>query len=126
MACRSNVEYRAVELCEQLASQKVLDLAIKYAARINRTALMKKLESIADIKEQSEQKESNVQSDMNNHDETIVEDAEEIILTPVATKKPDIEIKPLSMNQTLSMRRSNPFLKNACSQSIAGKKKDVM
>lgn len=126
MACRSNVEYRAVELCEQLASQKVLDLAIKYAARINRTALMKKLESIADIKEQSEQKESNVQNDMNNHDETIVEDAEEIILTPVATKKPDIEIKPLSMNQTLSMRRSNPFLKNACSQSTAGKKKDVM
>lgn len=126
MACRSNVEYRAVELCEQLASQKVLDLAIKYAARINRTALMKKLESIADIKEQGEQEESNVQNDMNNHDETIVEDAEEIILTPVATKKPDIEIKPLSMNQTLSMRRSNPFLKNACSQSIAGKKKDVM
>lgn len=126
MACRSNVEYRAVELCEQLASQKVLDLAIKYAARINRTALMKKLESIADIKEQGEQEESNVQNDMNNHDETIVEDTEEIILTPVITKKPDIEIKPLSMNQTLSMRRSNPFLKNACSQSIAGKKKDVM
>lgn len=126
MACRSNVEYRAVELCEQLASQKVLDLAIKYAARINRTALMKKLESIADIKEQGEQEESNVQNDMNNHDETIVEDTEEIILTPVITKKPDIEIKPLSMNQTLSMRRSNPFLKNARSQSTAGKKKDVM
>ncbi|XP_047354511.1 WD repeat and HMG-box DNA-binding protein 1 isoform X1 [Vespa velutina] len=121
LACRNNVEYRAVELCEQIASQKVLDLAIKYAARINRTALMKKLESIADIKEQQdEQKESNAQNDMNNHDEIIVEDAEEILLTPVITKKPDIEIKPLSMNDALSTRRSNPFLKNARSQSTAG------
>ncbi|XP_014610650.1 PREDICTED: WD repeat and HMG-box DNA-binding protein 1-like [Polistes canadensis] len=121
LACRSNVEYRAVELCEQIASQKVLDLAIKYAARINRTALMKKLESIADIKEkqeeeEKEEKENNDQNGTKNGDE-IIEDTEELFLTPVVNKKSDIEIRPLSMTETLSMRRSNPFLKTTTSTS---------
>ncbi|KAK2582311.1 hypothetical protein KPH14_004650 [Odynerus spinipes] len=119
LACRNNVEYRAVELCEQIASSKVLDLAIKYAARINRTALMKKIEAIADTKEQqNEDKESDVQNDTKNLDESIVEDTEEVVLTPVTAKKPEVEIRPLSMSDTL--RRSNPFVKNANSPSTTG------
>lgn len=96
-----------------------LDLAIKYAARINRTALMKKLESIADIKEQQdEDNESDAQNDMKNHDDSIVDDAEEVLLTPVAIRKPEVEIRPLSMSDTL--RRSNPFVKNVNSPSTTG------
>ncbi|XP_012148705.2 WD repeat and HMG-box DNA-binding protein 1 [Megachile rotundata] len=123
LACRSNLEYRAVELCEQLASEKVIELAIKYARRINRTALSNKLETIADIKE--EEKKNEVEN--KNNDEDLKSDEEEpldndlnestVLLT---IKKPDIEIKPLSMNETLSMKRSNPFLKSGNSPTVKG------
>ncbi|XP_029056611.2 WD repeat and HMG-box DNA-binding protein 1 isoform X1 [Osmia bicornis bicornis] len=123
LACQSNLEYRAVELCEQMASEKVIELAIKYARRINRIALSNKLESIADIKEEEKEKEV---ENKNNDEEEIKSDDEPLdndlnastILLPI--KKPDIEIKPLSMNETLSMKRNNPFLKSGNSPTIKG------
>ncbi|KAI4502565.1 hypothetical protein M0802_002477 [Mischocyttarus mexicanus] len=135
LACRNNVEYRAVELCEQIASQKVLDLAIKYAGRINRTALMKKLETIANDKEKREEEEKKEEEEERKEEEkeeeevennlqngtkngiTIIDDTKGLFLNSMTTKQPDIEIRPLSMTETLSMRRSNPFLKITSSPS---------
>lgn len=118
------MEYRAVELCEQIASEKVIELAIKYARRINRIALSNKLESIADIKE--EEKEKNIENRDNDDeninksdDESLIDnDVEELSLNII--KKPDIEIKPLSMTEALSIKRNNPFLKSGNSSGTKG------
>ncbi|XP_012277279.1 WD repeat and HMG-box DNA-binding protein 1 isoform X2 [Orussus abietinus] len=111
LACRSNVEYRAVELCQEVATQKVIELAVKYAGRINRMALANKLESIFDSKNQSEEDE--IEPAENKDDGFAVcdeieevENTPELILTPT-TKKHTVEIKPL----TPTVRRNNPFLK---------------
>ena len=84
------MEYRAVELCEQIASEKVIELAIKYARRINRIALSNKLESIADIKE--EEKEKNIENKDKNEtinksdDESLIDnDVEEFSLNIINT-----------------------------------------
>lgn len=119
------MEYRAVELCEQIASEKVIELAIKYARRINRIALSNKLESIADTKEEEKEKEmENKDNDDENinksDDEELDNDIKESTLSLFITKKPDIEIKPLSMSEALSQKRSNPFLKSANSPATKG------
>lgn len=124
LACRSNLEYRAVDICEQIASTKVIDLAIRYALRINKMALANKLETIADTK--SDSKDSK-EEDMENHqdnftinDNSTVNDQKEDDVSLPSIKKPEIEIKPLAMSQTL--KRVNPFLK-AGSPSLSRKGK---
>ncbi|KAG7206975.1 hypothetical protein KM043_000866 [Ampulex compressa] len=125
LACRSNLDYRAVELCEQVASQQVIELAIKYARRLNRVALANKLESIADIKDREveEESEENEEGHSNNRIEHVTDLTEEPAFALATKKKTDLEIKPLSMNETLSMKRSNPFLKSgnsAANKGLAG------
>lgn len=117
------MEYRAVELCEQIASEKVIELAIKYAQRINRVALSKKLESIADTKEKEKEKgeeNKDTNTDIKSDDEFLNNDIEEPTLSLIIQKKPDLEIKPLSMADALSMKRNNPFLKSGNSPAIKG------
>ncbi|XP_033334142.2 WD repeat and HMG-box DNA-binding protein 1 isoform X2 [Megalopta genalis] len=126
LACRSNLEYRAVELCEQIASEKVIELAIKYARRMNRMALSNKLESIADVKEdekemmQAEVTKDNDIEETKSDDEVKNDEIEESTISLTSQKKPDVEIKPLSISESLSMRRSNPFLKSGNSLEIKG------
>ncbi|KAL6444509.1 hypothetical protein ACFW04_001974 [Cataglyphis niger] len=114
LACRSNLEYRAVDICEQIASTKVIDLAIRYALRVSKAALAKKLETIADAK--SDSKDSKEEEEMENHQDDFINNGDssinnqednEVFLPSI--KKPEIEIKPLAMSQTL--KRVNPFLK---------------
>ena len=124
LACRSNLEYRAVELCEEIASEKVIELAIKYARRINRVALSNKLESIADTKgEEKENEKKDKDSDKNDiksDEEVLDNDVEEPTISLNIQKKVDIEIKPLSMTEALSIKRSNPFLKIGNSPTAKG------
>ncbi|XP_070155887.1 WD repeat and HMG-box DNA-binding protein 1 isoform X2 [Polyergus mexicanus] len=114
LACRSNLEYRAVDICEQIASTKVIDLAIRYALRVSKTALAKKLETIADAK--SDSKDSKEEEEMENRQDNFTSNGDfsinnqednEVLLPSI--KKPEVEIKPLAMSQTL--KRVNPFLK---------------
>jgi len=103
-----------VDICEQIASTKAIDLAIRYALRASKTALAKKLETIADAK--SDSKDSKEDEEMENHqdnftsnsDFSINNEEDNDVLLP-SIKKPEVEIKPLSMSQTL--KRVNPFLK---------------
>ncbi|CAL1674927.1 unnamed protein product [Lasius platythorax] len=115
LACRSNLEYRAVDICEQIASTKVIDLAIRYALRASKTALAKKLETIADAKsdskdskEEEEEMENHQDNFTSNGDSSINNQEDNDVLLP-SIKKPEVEIKPLAMSQTL--KRVNPFLK---------------
>ncbi|KZC07659.1 PREDICTED: WD repeat and HMG-box DNA-binding protein 1 [Dufourea novaeangliae] len=126
LACRSNLEYRAVELCEQIASEKVIELAVKYARRINRTALSNKLESIADKRDEENKKEQETENKDNDIDEGKSDDEvqnneiEEPTISLSVQKKPEVEIKPLSMSEALSLKRSNPFLKSGNSLATKG------
>ncbi|XP_011639181.1 WD repeat and HMG-box DNA-binding protein 1 isoform X2 [Pogonomyrmex barbatus] len=113
LACRSNLEYRAVDICEQIASSKVIDLAVRYALRVNKMALAKKLETIADSKVESkdskEEDIENYQDDFTSNDNSSINNEEEEDIPLPSIQKPVIEIKPLAINQTL--KRVNPFLK---------------
>ena len=117
LACRNNVEFRALELCQQIASPQVIELAIKYAARNNKMALANKLESIGekeDLQKLDQEKES--------HDDCVEERDNEIMEEPLLAsiiKKTEIEIKPLSFKQI--QRKRNPFLKKENSSAIKGK-----
>ncbi|XP_077278003.1 WD repeat and HMG-box DNA-binding protein 1-like [Temnothorax americanus] len=121
-ACRSNLEYRAVDICEQIASTKVIDLAIRYALRVNKVALANKLETIVDAKSNSkdskEEDVGNHQDDFTTNGNSSINDQEEDDVSLPSIKKQEIEIKPLAMSQTL--KRVNPFLK-AGSPSLSPK-----
>ncbi|KAL0104850.1 hypothetical protein PUN28_016473 [Cardiocondyla obscurior] len=113
LACKSNLEYRAVDICEQIAPTKVIELAIRYALRVNKTALANKLETVVDAKSDSkDEKEENVEIHEDNfttNGDVGINDEEENNLSLPSIKKLDVEIKPLAMSQTL--KRVNPFLK---------------
>lgn len=112
LACRSNLEYRAVDICEQIASTKVIDLAVRYALRVNKMALANKLETIADAKSKDTKEddtENQQENDFASNGNFSVDSQEEDDVSLLPVKKPEIEIKPLAMSQTL--KRVNPFLK---------------
>ncbi|XP_014213923.1 WD repeat and HMG-box DNA-binding protein 1 [Copidosoma floridanum] len=107
-AMRNNAEFRAVDLVQQIASQKVIELAIKYARHMNKVPLARKFETIADNKDFEEDNKSSTQEDMFK-DCVEPEEEEPVLLTP-SFKTPDVEIKPLTPSPRFG-RRSNPFLK---------------
>lgn len=113
-----------MDICEQIASAKVIDLAVRYALRVSKMALANKLETIADAK--SDSKDSK-EEDTENHQDAFAsngscsinsQEEDDVCLPPI--KKPEIQIKPLAMSQTL--KRVNPFLK-AGSPSLSPKGK---
>lgn len=109
-ACRDNVEYRVIEICQQIASQKVIELAVRYCGMNNKHALATKLENIAYSKETDEASQQiDTQEDIFNDRVDIVQD-DELVLVPTTNNKPDVVIKPLTPSQTFG-RRSNPFAK---------------
>lgn len=106
-----------MDICEQIASTKVIDLAIRYALRLNKMALANKLETIADAKSDSK---NTKEEEMKNHEDDFtsngnfngsqdINSQENNDVSLLSIKKPEIEIKPLAMSQTL--KRVNPFLK---------------
>lgn len=115
LACRSKVEFRAVELCQQIASQKVIDLAIKYAARNGKMALANKLESIGEnkVQEQMNQELEKEEADSANQINVIEEEP----ILPALVKKPEIEIRPLTYSQGL---KKNPFIKTKKAPEVTG------
>lgn len=113
-----------MDICEQIASTKVIDLAVRYALRVNKMTLANKLETIADTKSDSknskEEDMENYQDNFTTNGNSIVNDQEEDDVSLPPIRKPEIEIKPLTMSQTL--KRVNPFLK-AGSPSLSPKGK---
>lgn len=99
-----------MDICEQIASTKVIDLAIRYALRVNKMTLANKLETIVDAKSDSkDSKEEDMEDNFTTNGNSSVNDQEEDDVALPSIKKPEIEIKPLVMSQTL--KRVNPFLK---------------
>lgn len=112
-----------MDICEQIASSRAIDLAIRYALRANKMALANKLEKIvdakSDFKDSREEVTENHQDAFTNNGESSINSQEEEEEMPLPSlKKPEVEIKPLAMSQTL--KRTNPFLK-AGSSSISPK-----
>lgn len=117
IACRNNAEYRAVDLCQHIASQKVVELAIKYATAIHRQALAKKLQSIAENRNfcRKEEKEKVLVEEEPEKD-IFADDVDELEMDIV--KEAPIDIRPLPLSQGL--RRSNPFSKARTSAAPSG------
>jgi len=75
-------------------------------------ALANKLETIADAKsdsKDSKEEDTENQDDFTSNGNSSVNSQEEDDVSLPSIKKPEIEIKPLAMSQTL--KRVNPFLK---------------
>ncbi|XP_063971990.1 WD repeat and HMG-box DNA-binding protein 1 [Diachasmimorpha longicaudata] len=121
--CNNKLEHCVVDLCQNVAKQSLIELAIKYARKTDRIALAKKLQTIAEARmgereaEVERREEDIVSQDMfegmeEEKGEENIE--EELLLTPTGNRKPEtIEIKPLS----LSFKRGNPFLKKQTTAS---------
>lgn len=84
---------------------------MQYASRINKTTLVNKLRTIIDEKEQKEveHNEHSFQDNFTSNNDFHISDQEIIDISLPIIKEPEIEIKPLSMSQTL--KRANPFRK---------------
>ena len=64
LACKSEREYRAVELCEMMPSAHTVQLAIKYASRLRLINLAERLSQLAQSKAvQEEQGADEVEED---------------------------------------------------------------
>ncbi|KAJ8681513.1 hypothetical protein QAD02_017305 [Eretmocerus hayati] len=117
-ACRKNAEFRAVEICKYIASQKLIEIAIKYALRLHNTALANKLQSIGDTKESDDEiRKIATQEDIFNDQIDLSEDQELSFVSVSST--PDVEIRPLTPSQNYG-RRSNPFLKKGSTPKPKG------
>ena len=47
LACKTDREFRAVELCEMMPSSHTMQLAIKYASRLKRLTLAQRISELA-------------------------------------------------------------------------------
>lgn len=101
-------------MCQQIASPKVIDLAIKYAARNGKMALANKLESIGENKIQEQEKQELEKEEADKANE--INEIEEEPILPALVKKPEIEIRPLTYSQGL---KKNPFIKTKKPQQVS-------
>lgn len=60
LACRSGHEFRAVELCDLMPSQHVMQLAMKYASKLGKMNLAEKIAEVVTYK--MEEKERGLQN----------------------------------------------------------------
>jgi hypothetical protein len=60
LACRSGHEFRAVELCDLMPSQHVMQLAMKYASKLGKMNLAEKIAEVVTCK--MEEKERGLQN----------------------------------------------------------------
>lgn len=117
-ACSANIEHTVVDLCQNIAPQNIIELAIKYASKSGKMALAKKLQNIAEEKNRKANDDFEEEEDIfaGMEDESGNQN-EEIILTPITKQKSEfIEIRPL----TASLKKRNPFLKKNNSPSTKG------
>jgi len=61
LACRSGHEFRAVELCDLMPSQHVVQLAMKYASKLGKMNLAEKIAEV--VTNKMEEKERGLQND---------------------------------------------------------------
>jgi hypothetical protein len=73
LACRSGLEYRAVELCNLMPSHHIVQLAMKYASKLGKMNLSDKVSEMAARKlEESEQGLHNSHADVYNSGYSII------------------------------------------------------
>ncbi|XP_059050858.1 WD repeat and HMG-box DNA-binding protein 1 [Achroia grisella] len=122
LACRSEIEQRAIELMELLKDDRLLILAAKYASRSGRIHLADKLSNLADIWEKEADKMNVAQNThfqeldtQETYDVTSTEqDLNTSLIIPQKTKEKKIEnitpIKPVPIKSSPGGVR-NPFRK---------------
>ncbi|XP_034948517.1 WD repeat and HMG-box DNA-binding protein 1-like [Chelonus insularis] len=119
-AHQTNTEFRAVDLCQHIAPLNIIELAIRYASQKGNTALVKKLQNIAEEKnrknDEPAEEEDDIFAGMDDSELKATQDSD-VTLTPLTRQTPaSIEIRPL----TSSIIKRNPFLKKATSSANKG------
>ncbi|RVE48134.1 hypothetical protein evm_007194 [Chilo suppressalis] len=122
LACRSEIEPRALELMELLKDERLLPLAAKYASRLGRMHLAEKLTDLADTWERDNDKHNVAQNShfqeldtQETYDVTSTDqDLNASIIIPQKVKEKKIEtvtpIKPVPIKSSPGGAR-NPFRK---------------
>ncbi|XP_022130304.2 WD repeat and HMG-box DNA-binding protein 1 [Pieris rapae] len=117
LACRSEIEQRALELMELLKDDRLLPLAAKYASRLGRMHLADKLSNMADTWEQNADKLNAHFRELETqetYDVTSTEDLNASLIIPQKTVNKKVEIvtpiKPVPIKSSPGGAR-NPFKK---------------
>ncbi|XP_013197193.2 WD repeat and HMG-box DNA-binding protein 1 [Amyelois transitella] len=121
LACRSEIEQRALELMELLKDDRLLPLAAKYASRLGRVHLADKLTNLADTWERDNEKLNVAQNShfleldtQETYDVTNTEDMNASLIIPQKAKEKRTEnitpIKPVPIKSSPGGAR-NPFKK---------------
>ncbi|XP_053622607.1 WD repeat and HMG-box DNA-binding protein 1 [Plodia interpunctella] len=102
LACRSEIEQRALELMELLKDDRLLPLAAKYASRVGRIHLADKLTNLADTWEREADKMNVAQNShfqeldtQETYDVTNTEDMNASLIIPQKAKEKKVEITPI-------------------------------
>ncbi|CAG9796474.1 unnamed protein product [Diatraea saccharalis] len=119
LACRSEIEQRALELMELLKDERLLPLAAKYASRLGRMHLAEKLTDLADTWERDADTHNIAQNThfqeldtQETYDVTNSEELNASIIIPQKSKEKKVEnvipIKPVPIKSSPGGKR-NPF-----------------
>ncbi|XP_062553662.1 WD repeat and HMG-box DNA-binding protein 1 [Armigeres subalbatus] len=110
LACRAEMDQRAKELIETIASSQLIPLASKYAKKINRVHVAESLASLQPTFQEQEKEEERHELEMIRENAAMVSELEHINLEAVTKKDKAPKIEPIPV------ARKNPFKK---SQSAA-------
>ena len=75
LACKSEREFRAVEICEMMSSSHTVQLAIKYASRLHLMGLAQRLSQLAQRKAEEEaarEGQEELEEEEEDEEETVV------------------------------------------------------
>ncbi|XP_041975465.1 WD repeat and HMG-box DNA-binding protein 1 [Aricia agestis] len=119
LACRSEIEQRALELMELLRDERLLPLAAKYASRSGRMHLADKLTSLADVwRDQPDLPEPEMPDEHENGLDTTQDHNTSLIIPQKSKKKEADPIKPVPIKASPGGIR-NPFKKQAAAKTTA-------
>lgn len=107
MACRAEVEQRAKDLIETIASSQLIPLACKYARKINRVHLAETLSALHSTFQDQEKLDEQYEMEIARENASMVSELEHINLEAVTKKDNTPKIKPKPLT-----KRKNPFKKD--------------
>ncbi|KAG6450529.1 hypothetical protein O3G_MSEX006602 [Manduca sexta] len=122
LACRSEIEQRALELMELLKDDRLLPLAAKYASRLGRVHLAEKLTNLSETWEKDNERLNEAQNShfqeletQETYDVTSTQDLNESLIIPqkaTEKKQETATIKPMPIRPSSGGSR-NPFKKSS-------------
>merc|ERR1719319_1692353 len=118
LACRSDHESRAVEVCRLMPNVESIQLAIKYAAKLRRIHLASKLGELAmEVQEEAEKKAAKARDDGEDDDMEVEREESQDMFASQAVENP----RPIELKDTQSQQSENrnPFAKKTATTTAS-------